>query len=54
MMTTYAVTGASGQLGKLVLQELLQKVDAGDVVAIVRDPSKIADYAARGVQPGRL
>lgn len=49
-MTTYAVTGASGQLGKLVLDELLQKVDAGDVVAIVRDPSKIADYAARGVQ----
>ena len=49
-MTTYAVTGASGQLGKLVLEELLQKVEAKDVVAIVRDPSKISDYAAKGVQ----
>jgi NAD(P)H dehydrogenase (quinone) len=49
-MTTYAVTGASGQLGKLVLEELLQKVEANDVVAIVRDPSKISDYAAKGVQ----
>ena len=37
-MTTYAVTGASGQLGKLVLDELLQKVDAADVVALARDP----------------
>lgn len=49
-MTTYAVTGASGQLGKLVLDELLQKVDAGDVVAVVRDPSKLSDYADKGVQ----
>lgn len=49
-MTTYAVTGASGQLGKFVLEELLQKVEAKDVVAIVRDPSKLADYATKGVQ----
>lgn len=49
-MTTYAVTGASGQLGTLVLDELLQKVEAKDIVAIVRDPSKIADHAAKGVE----
>ena len=49
-MTSYAVTGASGQLGKLVLDELLQKVDAGDVVALVRDPARLSDYAAKGVQ----
>ncbi len=48
-MTTYAVTGASGQLGRLVLDELLTKVDASQVVALVRDPAKLADYAARGV-----
>jgi NAD(P)H dehydrogenase (quinone) len=52
-MTTYAVTGASGQLGKLVLEELLQKVEAKNVVAIVRDPSKLSDYAAKGVQVRR-
>ena len=49
-MTKYAVTGASGQLGKLVLDELLQKVPAGDVVALARDPAKLADYAARGLE----
>lgn len=49
-MTTYAVTGASGQLGRLVLDELLAKVPAGSVVALVRDPAKLADYAAKGVQ----
>ncbi len=45
---TVAVTGASGQLGRLVVEAL---VDAGErPVAIVRDPSKIADLAARGVE----
>ena len=49
MMTKYAITAASGQLGKLALDELLTKVSAGDIVAIVRDPAKLADYAAKGV-----
>jgi len=49
-MTTYAVTGASGQLGRLVLNEMLGKVAAGDIVALARDPSKLTDYAAKGVQ----
>ena len=48
-MTSYAVTGASGQLGKLVLDELLQKAAAADVVALARDPAKLSDYAAKGV-----
>ncbi len=48
-MTTYGVTGASGQLGRLVLDELLGKVEPSQVVALVRDPAKLADYAARGV-----
>jgi NAD(P)H dehydrogenase (quinone) len=49
-MTTYAVTGATGKLGRLVLDEMLQKVPAGEVVALARDPAALSDYAARGVQ----
>jgi NAD(P)H dehydrogenase (quinone) len=50
-MPTYAVTGASGHLGRLVVQELLARgVPASDVVAVVRTPSKAADLAERGVQ----
>lgn len=48
-MTTYGVAGASGQLGRLVLAELLQQVPASDVVALARDTSKLSDFAARGV-----
>ncbi|KPL69344.1 hypothetical protein SZ64_15250 [Erythrobacter sp. SG61-1L] len=48
-MTTYAIAGASGQLGHLALDALLEKVPAANVVALVRDPAKLADYAARGV-----
>src|SRR6187551_3034537 len=48
-MTKYAVTGATGKLGRLVLDELLTKTDAGNVVALARDPAALADYAAKGV-----
>jgi NAD(P)H dehydrogenase (quinone) len=44
------VTGASGQLGRLVIEALLQKLPAGEIVAAVRHPEKVADLAARGVQ----
>lgn len=44
------VTGASGALGQLVVQGLLEKVPAGQIVAAVRDPAKVAHFAARGVQ----
>ncbi|WP_063002749.1 SDR family oxidoreductase [Nocardia mikamii] len=46
---TVAVTGASGQLGRLVVEALLNR-NAGPVVAVVRDPAKVADLAERGVQ----
>lgn len=49
-MTTYGVTGASGQLGQHVLNELLGKVEAKQIVAFARDASKLADYAAKGVE----
>jgi len=44
-----AVTGATGQLGRLVIDALLEKVPAATVAALVRDPAKAADLAARGV-----
>ncbi|WP_019932457.1 SDR family oxidoreductase [Nocardia sp. BMG111209] len=49
---TIAVTGASGQLGRLVVEALLRR-EAGPVVAIVRDLDKVADLAARGVEVRR-
>ncbi|WP_280261838.1 SDR family oxidoreductase [Nocardia abscessus] len=45
---TVAVTGASGQLGRLVVEELV-RAGSTPVVAIVRDPRKAADLADRGV-----
>ena len=44
-----AVTGATGQLGRLVIDALLEKVPAASVAALVRAPAKAADLAARGV-----
>ena len=44
-----AVTGASGQLGRLVIAGLLEKVAPDTIVALVRDPAKLADLAAQGV-----
>jgi NAD(P)H dehydrogenase (quinone) len=43
------VTGASGQLGRLVIAELLKRVPAEHIVAAVRDPAKVADLADQGV-----
>ena len=44
------VTGATGQLGKLVVEELLKTVPASEIVAAVRDPQKAQDIVSRGVQ----
>jgi len=45
-----AITGASGQLGRLVIKALLETVPAGELVAAVRSPEKVADLAALGVE----
>jgi NAD(P)H dehydrogenase (quinone) len=45
-----AITGATGQLGRLVVQQLLKSVPASQIVAAVRSPEKAADLAALGVQ----
>lgn len=44
-----AITGASGQLGRLVIEELLKTVAADSLVAVVRTPGKIAALAEQGV-----
>lgn len=46
---TLLVTGASGQLGRRVVELLLER-NAGPIVATTRTPEKIADLAARGVE----
>ncbi|MFF0747935.1 NAD(P)H-binding protein [Streptomyces sp. NPDC004267] len=44
------VTGATGLLGRLVITELLHRVPASSVVAVVRDKAKAADLAERGIE----
>lgn len=44
------VTGATGQLGRLVIAALLRTQPADSLVAAVRNPDKAADLAALGVQ----
>ncbi|MET8543262.1 SDR family oxidoreductase [Kitasatospora sp. NPDC004799] len=45
----YVVTGATGQLGRLVVEGLLAQVPASEVAVAVRSAEKAADLAARGV-----
>ncbi len=44
------VTAATGQLGRLVVEDLLTRIPAEQIVAAVRTPGKAADLAERGVQ----
>ncbi|AHH96515.1 SDR family oxidoreductase [Kutzneria albida] len=44
------VTGATGQLGRLVVDGLLKQVPAEQVTVAVRDEAKAADLAERGVR----
>jgi NAD(P)H dehydrogenase (quinone) len=49
------VTGATGQLGRLVIEALLERgYPATDIVGTGRDTSKIDDLAERGVQVVRV
>jgi NAD(P)H dehydrogenase (quinone) len=43
------ITGATGQLGSAVVRRVLEHTTGADVAALVRDPSKAVDLAARGV-----
>ena len=44
-----AITGATGQLGHLVLQNLLKTTAASQIVAIVRNPAKAEALSQQGI-----
>ncbi|GAA0303914.1 SDR family oxidoreductase [Streptomyces polychromogenes] len=44
------VTGATGSLGRLVVEELLTRVPATELAVLVRSEEKAADLAARGIE----
>jgi NAD(P)H dehydrogenase (quinone) len=47
------VTGASGQLGRLVAEDLLARIPAAELVLVTRHPESLADLAARGADVRR-
>lgn len=48
-MSLIAITAAAGRLGSLVIDQLLEQVPAERIVAIVRNPSRVAHLSLRGV-----
>jgi NAD(P)H dehydrogenase (quinone) len=46
----HVITGVTGKLGRVAIEDLLTRVPATDVVAVARDPRKAADLAERGVE----
>ncbi len=47
------ITGATGQLGSLIVASLLERVPPAEVGVSVRDPGRAADLAGRGVRVRR-
>lgn len=45
-----AITGATGQLGTLVLDHLLKKIPASHLIALVRDTKKAQAFKEQGVE----
>jgi NAD(P)H dehydrogenase (quinone) len=46
----FLVTGASGKLGRHIVNGLLERVAAKEIAVLVRDPSKVKELADQGVQ----
>ncbi len=44
------VTGATGKLGQIVINNLLEKAPANQIIAAVRTPAKAKEFAVRGIQ----
>lgn len=44
-----AITGSTGQLGRLVIEQLLKNVPAEQIIAIARTPEKARDLARHGI-----
>jgi NAD(P)H dehydrogenase (quinone) len=47
------VTGASGQLGRLVAEHLLDRLSPAEIILVSRRPHALADFADRGVDVRR-
>jgi NAD(P)H dehydrogenase (quinone) len=45
-----AVTGANGHLGQLVIEGLVERVPANQIIAAVRSPEKASSFGTLGVQ----
>lgn len=45
-----AITGATGQLGKLIIETLLKEIDASNIIALVRDENKAKDIENKGIE----
>lgn len=43
------ITGATGNLGGLVIEALLEKIEANQIAGLVRETSKAADLKAKGI-----
>jgi len=43
-----AITGATGQLGQLVMNSLMQKTDPANIIALARNPDALTDVEHAG------
>jgi NAD(P)H dehydrogenase (quinone) len=48
VVVSIVITGASGRLGRLTAERVLERDAPGDVVLVTRHPERLADLAARG------
>src|SRR5512143_2007904 len=53
MSVRIAITGASGQLGRLVAERVLAQCAPRDVILATRSPHALAEFAARGADVRR-
>lgn len=49
-MTRILVTGATGNIGKMTIRHLLNRLPASQIVGLAREPARAADLAALGVE----
>ncbi|MFW1742504.1 SDR family oxidoreductase [Acinetobacter johnsonii] len=49
-----AITGATGQLGNLVIEQLLQLTAAQNIVALVRNVDKAKHFKVQGIEPRKF
>jgi len=49
-MTNILVTGATGNIGRKTLQQLLKRRPASELIGLARDPAQASDLAAEGIE----